>query len=55
MKRSKTIGLTLNKKVISNFTKEQLNGGSSDSTRNCPSGGTGGTYNSHEGSFCVCL
>ncbi|NKI30795.1 class I lanthipeptide [Croceivirga thetidis] len=37
MKKSKKIGLSLNKKVISNFQKEQLNGGSSWHTNiGCP-------------------
>ena len=39
MKKRKKIGLTLNKKTISNFNAELLRGGSSDSSGPPPGGG----------------
>jgi len=56
MKKGKKIGLSLNKKVISNFTASKLSGGSSEARSrydDCQNGG-GGTYDSHDGSFCLC-
>ncbi|MEM8764918.1 MAG: hypothetical protein AAGD88_13950 [Bacteroidota bacterium] len=53
MKKSKKIGLSLNKKTISQFHMTKINGGSSDDpgTGACGSGG-GSTNNT--GSWCAC-
>ncbi len=59
MKKSKKIGLSLNKKVVSNLTRNQLNGGRGSFTCSvytiwgCPPGG-GGTYTQDDGSACKC-
>lgn len=59
MKKSKKIGLSLNKKVVSSLQSNQLKGGTRSFTCSvytiwgCPGGG-GGTYTCGDGSECKC-
>jgi hypothetical protein len=57
MKKSKKIGLSLNKKTVSKFKSGQLSGGSSQARSrygDCQNGG-GGTWSVDNASICVCV